>query len=81
MPATDKPDAPNQTVLLQVNGDLLDQASKSGIDLSSTLEQALVQAIQARQGEQWLSENHDALAEYKKHVEEHGVISDGMRGF
>lgn len=81
MSATDKPDAPNQLVLLQVNGELLDRASESGTNLSSVLEQSLVKAIRVRQGENWLAKNREAICAYNEYIEAHGVFSDGLRGF
>lgn len=29
----------------------------------------------------WVAENCEATVAYNKHVEEHGVFSDGLRGF
>ena len=34
-----------------------------------------------RLAEQWLEENRSAIESYNEHVEEHGVFSDGVRGF
>ncbi|WP_339461284.1 type II toxin-antitoxin system CcdA family antitoxin [Pseudomonas sp. EA_105y_Pfl2_R69] len=81
MSATDKPEAPREHLRLLVNGDLLDQASESGINLSSTLEQALAEVIKDKQQETWVAENREATAGYSEHVEEHGVFSDGLRDF
>ncbi|UUY07735.1 type II toxin-antitoxin system CcdA family antitoxin [Pseudomonas sp. J452] len=78
---TYKTGAPNQNVHLIVSGDLLGRTSEAGINLSLTLEQALVQAIQVRRGEIWLAENRETLVGYNKHTDEHGVFSDGFRCF
>ena len=52
-----------------------------GINLSSSLEEALALLIKRRLNEQWLSENREAIATYNEYVEANGVFSDGIRGF
>ena len=66
---------------LSVNGDLLDKAREHGINLSATLEQALIEALNAARREQWLAQNRKAMGAYNEHVEAVGAFSDGLRGF
>jgi antitoxin CcdA len=73
--------APKKATNLSVNADLLARARDSGINLSATLEQALVDALRRRRREAWLRDNHQAIEAYNAHVEEHGVFSDGLRSF
>lgn len=66
---------------LSVNGDLLKKAGELGIDLSATLEEALVMEVSMRQRELWLEENREAIQAYNEHVAQYGVFSAGLRGF
>ncbi|MEY2170222.1 MULTISPECIES: type II toxin-antitoxin system CcdA family antitoxin [unclassified Rhodanobacter] len=74
-------EASKRAANLSVNGDLLDKAREHGINLSATLEQALVEALNAARREQWLTENRKAIGAYNEHVEAIGVFSDGQRNF
>ena len=73
--------APKKATNLSINSDLLRQARDLDINLSSTLEQALADALKERQRAQWLAENRQAIRSYNAHVEENGVFSDGLRSF
>jgi antitoxin CcdA len=81
MPPTYNALAPKKATNLSINSDLLSQARTLNINLSGTLEQALVETIKQRQREQWLAENRTAIAAYNEHVERNGVFSDGLRAF
>ena len=73
--------APKKAANLSINADLLNRARELDINLSATLEQALVEVVKQRQRERWLAVNRDAIATYNDHVEKHGAFSDGMRTF
>jgi antitoxin CcdA len=73
--------ASKQPTSLRVNGDLLEKARELGIDLSATLEEALVTEVGNRKRELWLEENREAISAYNEHVAQHGVFSTGLRGF
>jgi antitoxin CcdA len=73
--------APKKAANLSINADLLKRARELDINLSATLEQALVEVVKQRQRERWLAENRDAIAAYNDHVEKHGAFSDGVRTF
>lgn len=66
---------------LSINSDLLSKARRSGINLSATLEQALTEALLAKQQAQWLAENRSAIASYNEDVEKHGSFADTLRSF
>lgn len=66
---------------LSMNSDLLLQAKIHGINLSLTLEVALVGAISEHRRRLWVEDNREAIDSYNKHVEEKGVFVDGLRGF
>lgn len=66
---------------LSINAGLLDEAKALEINLSATLERALEAEVGVRKRERWLAENREAIAAYNARVAEHGVFSDGIRGF
>jgi antitoxin CcdA len=73
--------APRKATNLSINSDLLRAAKAQGINLSATLEQALIQQLRHEQQAQWLDENRESIANYNAHVEKCGVFSDGQRSF
>lgn len=66
---------------LSVNRDLLEKARELGVDLASTLEEALALEVRRRHREAWREENREAIQAYNEHVAQHGVFSTGVRGF
>ena len=74
-------EAPKKAANLSINSDLLSQARAMNVNLSATLEQALVETLRQKRQEQWLAENREAIDAYNSRVEEHGVFSDGLRSF
>lgn len=75
------PDAPKKSANLSVNSDLLRQSKELHINLSQALEQKLIEILQKKLREQWLNQNREALEDYNRWVEKHGVFSDGLRRF
>lgn len=73
--------APKKPANLSINGDLLKKAREQDINLSATLEQALVERLRQRQRERWLADNQAAITAYNDYVDEQGVFSDGLRSF
>ena len=73
--------APKRPANLSINADLLAKARDLKINLSATLEQALIEVLRQRQREQWLTENQAAIDAYNQRVEAQGVFSDGLRSF
>jgi antitoxin CcdA len=74
-------EASKQPTNLSVNSDLLEKARELGVDLATTLEEALALQVQRRQRAAWLEENREAIEAYNEHVAQHGVFSAGLRGF
>lgn len=66
---------------LSVNVDLLRQARNEHINLSATLEHALVELLRKRKRTRWRVENRAAIAAYNERVERRGVFGDNHRRF
>lgn len=66
---------------LSVSAGLLARARELGINLSATLEDALIVEIRRREAEMWLAENRAAIEAYNANVDAGGAFSDGLRGF
>ncbi len=73
--------APKKATNLTVNSDLLNQAKSLKINLSATLEQALIVQVKNAQREQWLNENKGAIDELNKLSNKNGLFSDSFRSF
>lgn len=73
--------APKKPTNVSINSDLLSKAKALKINLSSTLESALIELVNERQRELWREENRDAIASYNQMVEERGAFSDDLRSF
>jgi len=73
--------ASKKSANLSTNSDLLVQAKFYGINLSLTLEVALIGAISEHRRRLWLEDNREAIHSYNKHVEKKGVFGDGLRVF
>ena len=66
---------------LTINAELLHSARVHKINLSATLEKALVEELRTRQAERWMEDNREAIAAYNADVEKQGVFSDEVRAF
>jgi antitoxin CcdA len=66
---------------VSIDRTLLERAREDGIVLSALLEDAIRSELALREEEKWKAENREAIASYNRHVEKHGVFSDGMRSF
>ena len=66
---------------VSVNVALLQQAKALNINLSSTLEQALIAKLKQLQAEIWATENKTAIDSYNLYVEQNGVFGDDVRAF
>lgn len=75
------PRAAKKATNVSINADLLAKARTLNINLSATLEQALLDTVKQHQRAQWLAENHAAMAAYNESVERSGIFSDGVRSF
>jgi len=66
---------------VRVRSDLLAAAREAGVNLSATLERALMEELAEARRKKWRQENCDAIAAYNEHVEKHGMFSDDVRSF
>lgn len=73
--------APKKATNLSLNSDLLRQARSLKINLSSTLEQALIVHVKNAQREAWVKENKEAINALNELTEKHGLFSDSFREF
>ena len=80
MPSTPRA-MPKSATNVSIRRDLLEAARAAKINLSVTLEQALIEKLRVAQQRQWREEDRESVAAYNQHVEKHGVFSDGSRSF
>ncbi|MBS0582386.1 MAG: type II toxin-antitoxin system CcdA family antitoxin [Proteobacteria bacterium] len=66
---------------VSIRSDLLADARELKINLSAEFEKHLAEIVRKARGEQWKRENREAIEAYNRHVEKHGVWSDGLRGW
>jgi antitoxin CcdA len=66
---------------VSVNAALLQQAKAFNINLSNTLEQALIAKLKQLQADTWQIENKMAIDSYNRHIEKNGVFGDDVRAF
>ena len=66
---------------LSINKELLAEARNLKINLSATLEQALVEKVREEKRKKWLEENREAIQACNKLAEESGLFSDKYRVF
>jgi antitoxin CcdA len=73
--------APKKPTNVSINSELLRKAKEFEINLSATLEQALVEKVKQRQQELWLSANKSAIDEYNQYTEQNSNLNDPQRSF
>ena len=66
---------------VSVRSDLLAAAREAGVNLSATLERALMAELAEAKRKKWRQENRGAIAAYNEYIEKHGMFSDGVRLF
>lgn len=66
---------------VSINTELLFKAKQLKINLSATLEAALLEVITTKQRELWKQENQAAIKAYNQMIESHGLFSDDLRSF
>ena len=72
---------PKRATNVSVRSDLLAAAREAGVNLSATLERALLEELAEAKRKKWRQENRDAITAYNEYVEKHGTFSDGVRSF
>lgn len=73
--------APKKSANLSINSDLLKKAKGLNINLSATLEHALIQQVKKVERDTWLKENKQAINSLNDLSEENGLFSDSYRNF
>ena len=73
--------APKKPTNVSINSDLLKKSRNLNINLSATLEQALVNQLREKQRANWLHENANAIQAYNQFTEVNGTFSDDTRNF
>ena len=73
------PKAVKKPTNLSVNSDLLLRARKMKINLSATLEKALIAEIKNAEKEKWLKRNKKAISALNNLAEQKGLFSDSFR--
>jgi antitoxin CcdA len=73
--------APKRAANVSIRGDLLEAARSAKLNLSATLEQALIRELKLIRRQQWRLENREAITTYNDYVDANGVFSDGIRRF
>ena len=73
--------APKKPTNLSVNSDLLLRIKDMGINVSATLEKALITELRKAEAERWAKENKKAIKKYNEFIEEHGCFGDEFRCF
>jgi antitoxin CcdA len=76
-----KPPIPKKSANLSIDSELLREAKALNISLSKTLEKRLGELVKEARGQRWLEENHQAITEYNRRIEQRGVFSRGVRRF
>lgn len=75
------PTGPKRATNLSVNVTLLNAARERKINLSATLEAALIEEMRTQDAAAWLAENERAINEYAEYVQSRGVFGDDLRRF
>ena len=73
--------APKKPANLSINSDLFNEAKSLKINLSATLEAALLSELKAARRDLWLAENKEAIDACNKLAESHGLFADKHRVF
>jgi antitoxin CcdA len=60
---------------VSLRGDLLEAAREAGVNLSATLERALMEELARLKRRQWREEHTKAIAAYNEQFEKHGPFS------
>jgi antitoxin CcdA len=70
-----------KAVNVSIESELLEAARAEGINLSATLEAALVDQLRIRRRHRWQTENAAAIEAYNRDVAEHDSFGDRARSF
>ena len=73
--------APKKAANLSLNSELLAEAKRLNINLSATMEKALMKEVTQRLRSEWLEKNTEAIDACNEFIESHGLFSDSYRVF
>jgi antitoxin CcdA len=73
------PEVSKKAVNVSINSDLLQQAREMNINLTQALEARLERLLRQERARRWREENREAIEEYSRYVEDHGVFNDIRR--
>ena len=73
--------APKKATNLSINKELLAEARTLNINLSATLEQALMEKVRLERRNQWLDDNRVAINSCNELAEKNGLFADKYRVF
>lgn len=79
-PLIDNP-GPKKATNLSINKDLLAEARTLKINLSATLEQALIEKVLKERRKQWLEDNQHAIDACNELTEKNGLFAEKHRIF
>ena len=71
--------AKKKATTLSINSDLLKQAKELKINISATLQDALEEKLVLEKTIRWQEENKEAIEQYNKYVQKHGVFGEEFR--
>ena len=71
--------APKKPTNLTVNSDLLAKAKHLKLNLSATLEHALLDEVRKVERKEWVKKNRSAINAANRFTEEKGLFSDAYR--
>jgi antitoxin CcdA len=66
---------------VRIRSDLLAAAQEAGIDLSATLEKALIAELSVARRQKWREDNREAIDSCNEYIARQGVFSDRVRFF
>ena len=81
MSVMSKTRASKRATTININRDLLNQATPPNINLSVSLEANLVKIFQTPQQVDWLANNQTAIEAYNMQVDVQGTFADCLRTF
>ena len=81
MQVTINANAPKKPTNLSINSDLLATVRELKINLSATLEQALIHEVKELKRKRWLVENKEAIDACNDFVKKNGLFADKYKGF
>ncbi len=73
--------APFARDFLDLHPALLAEAKSHGLNVQDIANKAVDEAVKRARINAWVEENREAFADHARHVEEHGLWSDGLRAF